>query len=297
MSPTLRKQLLTVAAGDPSTLASLLADRLRIEEATALDWIDRGAVEVAGKRASRTTALRPGSRILVRVPQELPPTDAPVPSPFRIVFVDDHLLVADKAAGLLSQPSPGEGAAALEVLVRALHPDARMLHRLDRDASGLVLFARGDASIALQQALVSGAIERVYRAVCVGRLDGPSTIRLRIARDASDARRRIALPENAPGGKPAGTRITPLGPVEIGAVAGSTSPTSATLVEVTLETGRTHQIRVHLAATGHPIVGDRLYGGPPAPRLLLHATRLAFSHPVTGEAIVISSEPPADFHP
>ena len=188
---------------------------------------------------------------------------------------------------MLAQPAPGEVGGSLEARVQAEWPGARLMHRIDRDASGLVLFAlRPAAYAAVQQALTAGRIERRYRALADGVIDGPREIRLRIAHVAGDARRRQALPERAPGGEEAHTLVTPLGTREVGG-------RHATLVEVTLDTGRTHQIRVHLAAIGHPIYGDTLYGGPAAPRLMLHGAHLALPHPTGGATLSLAAPPPS----
>ena len=273
-----RKHVYTVAAGDPSDANGFLAARLGLDARTAARWVACGAMQADGRRADERTTLRPGGKVIVREPRAPAAGEAAHarPAALRVVYRDEDLLVVDKPAGLLAQASPGESIS-LEALAGRLAPGARLAHRLDRDASGLsVLTLRAPAHAAVQQAFAEGRVRREYAAVCAGRLDGPREIRLRIARDAKDVRLRIALPEHAPGGKPAETHVRPLGPAVM--TAASTSA-PATRLSVAIATGRTHQIRVHLAAIGHPLVGDRLYGGPPAPRLLLHAARLALPHP------------------
>jgi tRNA pseudouridine32 synthase/23S rRNA pseudouridine746 synthase len=159
------------------------------------------------------------------------------------------------------------------------------MHRLDRDASGLVLFAaRAEACASLQTELNAGRIDRRYIAVVAGHLERPEgRICLRIARDSTDPRRRIALPENAPAGLPASTRFRVLG-----------RSNEEDALDLALDTGRTHQLRVHLAAVGHAIVGDRFYGGSSAPRLCLHACKLTLTHPFDGRPVVASSPVPND---
>jgi len=277
------KRLLTVAVGDPAVLAELLSARLAIPVGVARRWIEAGAVEVNRRRAAAEVPMRAGDRVLVRPPEERAVELAPI----GIVHSDDDVVIAAKPAGLLAQPSSSESRSA-ERQVQVRFPTARLLHRLDRDASGLLLFTlRPAAHAAMQQALAHGEIERTYFAICAGRLEAPLEIRMRIARDPADARRRVALPEQAPGGKPSLTYVTPLAP--------AAGDPAATCLTVEIETGRTHQIRVHLAALGHPLVGDRLYGGPPADRLLLHATRLRFRHPSTGETLVVGAPLPPAF--
>jgi RluA family pseudouridine synthase len=279
VSAAAHKRVLTVAGGDPGTLAAWLVERLGVGAADAAALVARGAVHVDGKRAKSATApLCAGQKIVVYVPRRPAAPSVEVP----IAYADGWLLVVEKPAGVASQATRDDEAGALDALVRRAHPEARMMHRLDRDASGLVLFARiPEARAPLQRALEAGDIDRRYRARVAGRLDGSGRVTLRIARAGDDPRRRVALPESAPGGEAAATRWR--------AVARDDDDDS-TLLECALETGRTHQLRVHLSAIGHPIVGDRLYGGRPAPRLWLHATRLALSHPDgRGRTIVVES--------
>ncbi|MSP59203.1 MAG: RluA family pseudouridine synthase [Myxococcales bacterium] len=272
---SLRKHVLRVAVGDPGALAPFLALRLGLPAGEVERWVDLGAVQVDGRRAQAVTRLAPGAQVVAREPAKVGGGEPRL----KVAWRDDVLLVVDKPPGMLSQPSQGEASSSVEVLVRREHPDARPMHRLDRDASGLLLVAlRPDAYAALQHSLDRGEIAREYLAVAAGKITEPQQIRLKIARDPADSRRRLALPERAPGGQSARTHIVP-----VAAAAGGT------LIRVTLDTGRTHQIRVHLAALGHPLVGDRLYGGPAAPRLMLHAARLAFPHPQTAAPIEVVS--------
>jgi 23S rRNA-/tRNA-specific pseudouridylate synthase len=159
------------------------------------------------------------------------------------------------------------------------------LHRLDKEASGLVLFSLTEAVRApLHAALTEGHIERRYIALVAGRLDGAGRIALRIARHPRDPRLRVALPENAPAGLPAVSHFEVLAHGQ-----------SVTAVELKLETGRTHQLRVHLSAIGHPIVGDRFYGGPQSQRLFLHAHLLRLPHPLDGRLLKVRAALPAAF--
>jgi tRNA pseudouridine32 synthase/23S rRNA pseudouridine746 synthase len=198
-----------------------------------------------------------------------------------VVFEDDWLLVADKPAGMPSQATRGDSAGALDAWAQARLPDARLVHRLDRDASGLILISQcADARAPLAAALDGGRIERRYLALVAGRLD-EGEIALRIARDSGDERRRQALPENDPSGQPARSRYRAV-----------EKRGEDTLVELTLDTGRTHQLRVHLAAIGHPICGDTLYGGTPAERLMLHAHALQLRHPRNRRPLSFSAPAP-----
>ncbi|HUS66132.1 MAG TPA: RluA family pseudouridine synthase, partial [Kofleriaceae bacterium] len=261
------------------TLAAWLAARLSVGAAQAAALIARGAVQVDGRRATDgSRALPAGTRVTVFVE---PVVDE---AALKLAYQDGWFLVVDKPPGVPSQATRTDSASALDAQVQRAVPEARMMHRLDRDASGLVLFAaKAEARAPLQAALEGGRIDRVYLAVVAGRLDGEGRVALRIARDPSDERRRVALPEAAPGGQAAASRWRAL-------AKGAT----ATALELRLETGRTHQLRVHLAAIGHPILGDRLYGGPAAARLCLHATRLALPHPRDGRPVEVRSPPPAE---
>ena len=273
------KRLVTIAVGDPPTLAELLSARLGLAASAAVALVARGAVYASGKRLSDASAsIATGTRLTVYLP------DAPAPPPpLAMVYRDAWLLVVDKPAGQPSQATRADAASALDAEVQRAFPEARMMHRLDRDASGLVLFAASpQARAPLQRALEAGEIERSYLARVAGRLDGEGRIALRIARDPRDERRRVAHPETSTAGQHAASRYRTL---RHGA--------ASTAVELTLETGRTHQLRVHLQAIGHPIAGDRLYGGPPSGRLCLHATRLELRHPANGQPLTLLSPPPA----
>jgi 23S rRNA pseudouridine1911/1915/1917 synthase len=203
------------------------------------------------------------------------------------VYSDADIAVIDKPSGMPSQAEPGQRAFSVEAAVeRELGHDARPMHRLDKDASGLMLIAlRPSAYAPLQQALAAGEIDRRYVAIAAGERHGDGAIRLRIGRHARDKRLRAALPENAPAGEPACTRYRVVGHGTL-----SSQPITAFAVE--LETGRTHQIRVHLAALGHPIVGDSAYGGPPFERLCLHSSALELPHPTTGRPVRVRAELP-----
>jgi RluA family pseudouridine synthase len=266
----MNKRVFTVAVGDPPTLAAVVAARVGPVEVKA------GGVHVDGRRCLEgQLAVRPGMRVVVYV-------DERAPLEPRVVFEDEWLLVVDKPAHMPSQATPAEIAGTLDNWAQTRHRQARLVHRLDREASGLLIISkRPEARTLLQAALESGLIERRYRALVKGKLTGEGEIRLRIARDPADPRKRRALPENDPNGQPACSRYRALRQID-----------GATLVELQLETGRTHQLRVHLSALGHPIVGDRLYGGPLAERLMLHAEHLTLPHPSDGKVVSLSAPAP-----
>jgi 23S rRNA pseudouridine1911/1915/1917 synthase len=216
-----------------------------------------------------------------------------VSEPFRIVYDDEHLLVVDKAPGVVVHPAKGHREDTLSQLLAGVaggiaggDPDRPgIVHRLDRDTSGLLVVARSDDVHAkLQRALQRREIEREYIALVQGRPPARSgTIEAPIGRDAR-VRTRMAV-----GGAHAREARTHF---ELDRALATTS-----LLRLRLETGRTHQIRVHLQAIGHPVVGDPEYGGGDSlglQRQFLHATRLAFAHPIGGERIEVRAPLPDD---
>jgi 23S rRNA pseudouridine1911/1915/1917 synthase len=213
--------------------------------------------------------------------------------PFKIVYEDEHLLVVDKAAGVVVHPAKGHREDTLSQLLAAGDAGAAggeperagIVHRLDRDTSGLLVVARSELAHAkLQRALQQREIEREYLALVIGRPPARSgTIEAPIGRDPH-VRTRMAVGGSHP--REARTHF------ELDRALAEHS-----LLRLKLETGRTHQIRVHLQAIGHPVAGDPEYGGRGAlglQRQFLHAARLAFAHPVSGAPIDVSSPLPAD---
>jgi 23S rRNA pseudouridine1911/1915/1917 synthase len=230
----------------------------------------------------------------VRVEAAEPDVAVDVP----VVHVDDDVLVVDKPVGLVVHPGAGNrnGTLVQGLLVR--YPELAevgephrpgVVHRLDKGTSGLLVVARSRRAYeSLVAQLSTRRVERVYAALVLGTFEVASgVVDAPIGRSGSDPTRMAV----ASAGREARTRYDVVGEF--------TDPVPATLVECRLETGRTHQIRVHLAAIGHPVVGDDAYGGArsslPAPRPLLHARRLAFEHPGTGETMAFESPLPDDF--
>ena len=252
-----------------------------------------GRVQVDGKVSSTSSAkVKAGMRVqveLVRPAHEL--AFKPETIPLNIVYEDEHVLVVDKPAGLVVHPAAGNwsgtllnGLLARDPAAVAL-PRAGIVHRLDKDTSGLMVVGRTlPAVTGLMRDIAARVVSRKYLALVHGRL--------KLYQDSSEApigrdpkvRVRMAVIHT---GKWAKTDIDLVAYDQgIGAV------------RCTLHTGRTHQIRVHLAFRGHPLVSDELYGGRPAlgmARQALHAAHLAFKHPITGEPLRFDSAPPADF--
>ncbi len=272
------KKVLRAAGGDPATLYGFLTDRLGLGEAEVARLVEHGSIEVDGRRALSDGPLRTGGKVIAFLPDAAAATEPP--TALSIAYKDGQVFVIDKPAGLRSQEVRGDTWDTLIGRVqRELDPNVTLLHRLDRDASGLVLLPRGDGPRRmLQAALDEGGIDRRYVARVRGRVDAAQSIRLPIARDPRDPRRRIT----APNGDPACSHLTPLVPGE-----------DESVVRIVLETGRTHQLRVHLAALGHPILGDELYGGPAAQRLCLHAYEITFPHPRSNTPRTVRAKTPA----
>jgi len=207
------------------------------------------------------------------------------------VHVDAHCIVALKPAGLLAVPGRGEaGRDCLAARVQALHADALVVHRLDMATSGLMLFARGaDAQRTLSRAFEQRRIHKRYVAVVAGRLAAPrGEIALPLGADWPNRPRQQV---DALHGRPALTRWRVLD-----GDPANDAPNDTTRLELEPVSGRAHQLRVHLLAIGHPIVGDTLYAPPAiasrAPRLLLHASELGFAQPASGAALRFASSPP-----
>jgi 23S rRNA pseudouridine1911/1915/1917 synthase len=261
--------------------------------AVATRLVRDGRVLVNDRIARASRALVAGDRVSVEVPDPAPAIPRPQALPLDVVYEDGDLMVINKAPGMVVHPGAGRQEGTMVNALLALHPDwpsvgepARpgIVHRLDKGTSGLLLVARTDeAHRRLSADLAARRIERTYLAIARGALRDEGLIDAPVGRDPRD-RRRMAVVD---GGRAARTRFR-----AVEALAG------ATLLEVRLESGRTHQVRVHLAAIGHPLVGDVTYGKP-APGLIerpaLHSARLAFSHPRTGARLDLSVEPPPDF--
>jgi 23S rRNA pseudouridine1911/1915/1917 synthase len=249
-------------------------------------------VLVDGRPAAKGHRVRAGERIAVTdAPADGEPRAAAPAAAFAVAYEDEHLLVVDKPAGVVVHPARGhrEGTLAQALAGRAAGGDdpwrAGIVHRLDRDTSGLLVVAKSDeVHRRLKVALAAREIQREYLALVEGRPPARSgTIEAPIGRDR---RHRMLMSTDSDASKPAVTHFE----------TERTLP-QATLLRVRLETGRTHQIRVHLRAIGHPVCGDREYGRAGLhglERQFLHAARLALAHPVTACALDVVSPLPDD---
>jgi len=288
-------------AGDrlDQALASVLPGSSRSQ---VQRWIDDGRVQLSGKIPSQRLRLQGREQVTLEFEAVTQTGSEAQPIPLDIVYRDDQILVINKPAGLVVHPGAGNpdqtlvnGLLHLDPSLAEL-PRAGIVHRLDKDTSGLLVVARTESvRLNLVDQLSERSVTREYLALVNGRLIAGGTVDAPIGRSAGDRRRMTVTP----GGKPAITHYR----VE-------ERFRSHTLLRVSLETGRTHQIRVHLAHIRHPIVGDPVYGGraynPKGAsaelldalrqfhRQALHATRLGLDHPTTGERLEWERPMPGD---
>jgi 23S rRNA pseudouridine1911/1915/1917 synthase len=295
-----------------SRLDRLLAEALPGVSRTRLKTlIEDGRIEACGGGAVVDPArrVRAGEMFVVAVPAPQPKAPQPQPIPLAIVYEDAHLIVVDKPAGLVVHAGAGNPDGTLVNALLAHCPEGLsnigaplrpgIVHRLDKDTSGLLVVAKTDAAhLALARQFAEHSVERAYRALVWGNPSPPAgRITAVIGRSRRD-RTRMAVVSR--GGKAAVTEYRTL----------RTYGSIASLVECRPATGRTHQIRVHMASIGHPIIGDRVYGGRRAryaadadqllpltgfPRQALHAFLIGFQHPETMDGLYFSSPLPNDY--
>jgi 23S rRNA pseudouridine1911/1915/1917 synthase len=285
-----------------SRLDSALAHLLPNHSRTRIrSWIDQGHARIAGRSCRPRDRVLGGERIVLQVPRA-PAVQVPAQAlDLRVVYEDEFILVLDKPAGLVVHPGAGNPDHTLQNALLAYDarlaelPRAGIVHRLDKDTSGLLVVARvATAHTALVRQLAARSVRREYQAVCVGVLTAGGSVDAPIARHRVD-RKRMAV---RTGGRPAVTHYRVIARFR-----------AHTHLRVVLETGRTHQIRVHLAHLGHPIVGDPVYGRLRVPRgatsqliaalrafkrQALHAERLELEHPATGQRLHWTAPLPDD---
>ena len=239
--------------------------------------------------------MKRGDEVVVELPDDSPGGRILAGVEYGIVLEDEHLIVVDKPAGVTVHPGPGHRGDTLIEALTASRPGLAgvgsdperpgVVHRLDKDTSGLLLIAKTQAAFStLSAAIKSRAVVRTYTALVLGRINPEQgVIEAPVGRDPANRTRQAVISS----GKPARTRYRVVRPMS-----------AVSLLEVVLETGRMHQVRVHMAAMKHPVIGDRTYGsvlGPPGlERQFLHATRLEFQHPATGETVTAESGLPDD---
>lgn len=300
-------EIITGAVESPARLDKALADATGLSRARVQGLIEEGRVDVAGKTATAASMkVAGGTPFRIILAAAMPAEALPEDIPLVIAYEDEHLVVVDKPAGMVVHPAVGN---VTGTLVNALLHHCRgnlsgingvarpgIVHRIDKDTSGLLVVAKSDAAhegLAVQFA--AHTVHRRYIAVCAGHpAPAEGTIDARIGRSDADRKKMTVLPKNSSRGKTAVTHYKVLEKLD-----------EASVIECRLETGRTHQVRVHCASIGHPLLGDPVYGRTPKPlrpllerlgfaRQALHAAELGFVHPLTGENIRFRSELPAD---
>lgn len=284
------RQNLTVtqAAGD-RRLDQYLATELGLSRSLIQRWLREGAVTVNSRAERASYLVQPGDEIVLES-SEAPSRPAIQPPDLPVIYEDDDIWVIDKPAGIAVHPGAGragEATVADWARGRTTDPDpARpgIVHRLDRDTSGLLVVAKSaEAKDWLQQRWRERSVHKTYQLLTIGRVDPEAAvIKLPLDRDPANPIRRRVMPT----GKPAVTRYETLAAYP-----------GYTLIQAYPETGRTHQLRVHFAAVGHPIAGDVLYGPPKRPlglsRQFLHASRLELAAP-SGRQLDIASPLPKE---
>lgn len=295
----------TIAA--PGRLDKALAEASGLSRERVKALIAAGAVEIDGRVAGNGAAkIAEGARFAIALPPTASLAAAPQPIPLVIVYEDEHLIVVDKPAGMVVHPAAGSPDG---TLVNALlhHCAGRLsgingvarpgiVHRIDKDTSGLLVVAKTDAAHeGLAAQFAAHSIDRRYLAVCAGHPSPPEgTVDARLGRSDADRKKMAVLPDDSKRGKRAVTHYATLRRLD-----------HAALIECRLETGRTHQVRVHCASIGHPLLGDPVYGRTPKAlrpllerlgfrRQALHAAELGFIHPVNGERQLFRAETPPD---
>jgi 23S rRNA pseudouridine1911/1915/1917 synthase len=284
---------------DGERLDAALARMFGLSRAAAAELIASGGVLVAGHPASKSDRVPAGEWLEVSLPPPpVPPALHPQPVPgLTIVYEDADIVVVDKPAGVAAHPTTGwTGPTVLEGLLAAGHTIATsgaaerqgIVHRLDANTTGLMVLAKSEhAYSVLKRAFREREVDKRYHALVQGHPDPlRGTVDAPLGRHPSGDGRFAVIT----GGRPSVTHYDTIEAFR-----------AASLVEIRLETGRTHQIRVHMAALRHPCVGDRLYGADPVlaarlglTRQWLHAVRLGFAHPADGHPVEFSSDYPAD---
>ncbi|MFP4554317.1 MAG: RluA family pseudouridine synthase, partial [Actinomycetota bacterium] len=279
---------------DGSRVDKAIAELFDVSRAVASGVVEEGVL-VDGSEAAASDRVRAGQVIVCRRPEDTMRL-APEAVDFEVVYEDQSVIVVDKPAGVVVHPGSGRTSGTLAAGLLDRYPELEgvgaadrwgLVHRLDKDTSGVIVVAR--TSVAFDQLtaeLRRREIERVYVALVEGRMSAPTgTVDAPIGRDPSRPTRRAVVP----GGKHARTHYE---------VVRYYQESDVSLLEVRLETGRTHQIRVHLAAIDHPVAGDATYGATrrdlTVPRTFLHAAKVAFTHPTTGKRLEVEAPLPAD---
>lgn len=300
-------EVLTGTLETAGRLDKALAEATGLSRERVKGLIADGMVSVGGKPATSASAkVSGGLAYAITLPPPEPLETIAQDIPLDVVFEDEHLLVVNKPAGMVVHPAAGnrDGTLVNALLhhckgqLSGINGVARpgIVHRIDKDTSGLLVVAKSDAAHeGLAKQFADHSITRRYLAVCAGHPNPPSgTVSGRLGRSDKDRKKMAVLPDTSTRGKHAVTHFETIRLLD-----------HAALIECRLETGRTHQVRVHCASIGHPLLGDPVYGRTPKPlrallqqlqfaRQALHAARLGFTHPISGESLDFCAELPAD---
>ncbi len=288
----MNKRLEFAVSSTGERLDKYLAEQCQISRSYAQKLINGGQVAVNGHAAKSSQKLNAGDKVVANIPPPSPISLAPESIPLKVVYEDNDLIVIDKPAGLVVHPAAGHRSGTLVNAILARCPDLGtikdtirpgIVHRLDRDTSGLMMVAKNDAAqTSLTRQIKQRSIEKGYLALVLGHLHPKrGAIDTPIGRHPKD-RKRMAV---VSGGREAHTEYRVIKYYN-----------EYTLVEAMPETGRTHQIRVHFAAIGHPVFGDPVYGkkSPLLGRQFLHACMLGFRLPSSGKYVEFKTELPPD---
>lgn len=301
------REVISGSTGESTRLDKALADATELSRARVQALIAEGMVEIDGATVtSPKLKVSEGATFTITLPPAVEPQAQPQDIPLDFVFEDEHLIVVNKPAGMVVHPAAGNPDG---TLVNALLHHCRgqlsgiggvarpgIVHRIDKDTSGLLVVAKSDkAHEGLAKQFKDHSIERRYIAVCAGHPNPrEGTISARIGRSDANRKKMAVLDEKSSRGKHAVTHYKTLKTLN-----------SCALIECRLETGRTHQVRVHCASIGHALLGDPVYGRTPAKlrpvlkdlgfeRQALHAASLGFVHPISGEWRIFEADTPPD---
>ncbi len=281
-------------------LDSVLAQEMDISRSSAQQWLEQGLVTAQGKKLNKKDKLKEGVTVLVEVPDPVAYDVVAEDIPLNIVYEDDHLLVVNKPKGMVVHPAAGHYSGtlvnalmhhcgdSLSGINGVLRPG--IVHRIDMDTSGLLMVAKSDAAHqGLAEQIKEHSFTRIYEAMVVGHPKQDSgTVNAPIGRHPHNRKKMAVIATNS---KEAVTHYEVL-----------TRYPGYSHLRLKLETGRTHQIRVHMAHIGHPVAGDTVYGAEKQPKICqnlggqcLHAKCVGFVHPITGEELYFESELPTYF--
>lgn len=292
---TAMKENLEIYGDGENRLDKLISENSELSRSAAAKLIERGLVTVNGKNADKKTVLKTGEIAVVEIPEPEVRDILPENIPLDIVYEDDDLLVVNKPKGMVVHPAAGHFSGTLvnalmfhcKDSLSGINGEIRpgIVHRIDKDTSGLLIVAKNDfAHIGLSEQIKAHSFTREYQTVVCGNIKQDGTVNAPIGRHKLDRKKMCVTAENS---REAITHYSVL-----------RNFAGYTHLAVRLETGRTHQIRVHLSYIGHPVAGDEVYGNG-KPKWLagqcLHAKKIGFVHPRTGEYLEFDSDLPEYF--